>query len=43
MTNMICSMLYAVSHAGDFIGAGVALTGVTLCWFWPRKIWVHRD
>ncbi len=21
---------------GDFVGAGVALTGVALAWFWPR-------
>jgi len=23
---------------GDFAGAGVALSGVCLCWFWPRKL-----
>ena len=22
---------------GDFIGAGICLAGVMLCWFWPRK------
>jgi small multidrug resistance family-3 protein len=22
--------------AGDFIGSGIALAGVLVCWFWPR-------
>ena len=24
--------------AGDFAGAGIALAGVCICWFWPRKV-----
>ncbi|DBB11098.1 TPA: hypothetical protein ACH3X3_006557 [Trebouxia sp. C0006] len=23
---------------GDFAGAGIALAGVCICWFWPRKV-----
>lgn len=27
-----------LDFTGDFAGAGIALAGVCICWFWPRQV-----